>query len=102
MSVCVYRNTKIISTSYTPKGIGLHTDNPYRDPMPDFQLLHQIDGCECPNDRYPCPPKCNVPNQFVDAFAVALHLRETDFEAFRLLTEVGAVAFERISRRSGC
>ena len=22
--------------------IGLHLDNVYRDPMPDFQLLHQI------------------------------------------------------------
>ena len=34
--------------AYTPFPIGMHTDNPYRDPTPDFQLLHAIEQCSCP------------------------------------------------------
>ena len=33
--------------AYTGKGIGMHTDNPYRYPTPDFQLLHAIEHCSC-------------------------------------------------------
>ena len=32
--------------AYSSMGIGRHTDNPYRDPMPDSQRPHQIDGCD--------------------------------------------------------
>ena len=33
--------------AYTSVGIRWHTDNTYRNPRPDFQLPHQIDGCDC-------------------------------------------------------
>lgn len=35
--------------AYTPKLIGMHTDNPYRVPTPAIQLLHAIDQCWCGN-----------------------------------------------------
>jgi len=73
--------------AYTPLPIGLHTDNPYRDPMPDFQILHQIDGCTCENDIYPCE-KCHIDNLFADGFAVARKLYEEDPEAFALLSKI--------------
>ena len=31
--------------AYTGSPIGFHTDNPYREPVPDFQLLHAIEHC---------------------------------------------------------
>ena len=37
--------------AYTPFPIGMHTDNPYRDPTPDFQLLHAIEQCSCAQDH---------------------------------------------------
>lgn len=78
--------------AYTSLGIGLHTDNPYREPMPDYQFLHQIAGCVCANGEYPCA-NCNVHNLFVDGFFVARELKKVDPEAFKLLTEV-AVRWE--------
>ena len=77
--------------AYTPFPIGMHTDNPYRDPTPDFQLLHAIEQCSCPEGEVkPCdsctsaqlinftfnqyldegPPcdSCTVMNHFVDGF----------------------------------
>ena len=54
--------------------IGMHTDNPYRDPVPGLQLLHCIinetDGGE---------------SQLCDGFAVAERLRVEDAAAFDLL-----------------
>lgn len=61
--------------AYSDLGLGLHTDNPYREPVPGFQLLHALiaspDGGE---------------SLFADGFAIAEHLRETDAEAFAILT----------------
>jgi len=78
--------------AYTPSFIGFHTDNPYRWPTPDFQLLHAIDHCECPDGAAPCA-ECQVMNYMVDGFDVAEQLRQEDPEAFRLLCEV-PVRFE--------
>jgi len=36
----VVSETDPINLAYTPKGLPLHTDNPYRDPVPTVQLLH--------------------------------------------------------------
>jgi len=73
--------------AYTPLAIGLHTDNVYRDPMPDFQLLHQIDGCTCPDDIYPCD-MCATANTFSDGFGVAQQLYDEDRDMFKILTMV--------------
>jgi gamma-butyrobetaine dioxygenase len=60
--------------AYSDLGLGLHTDNPYRDPVPGFQALHVViaspDGGE---------------SLFADGFALAEHLRAIDPEAFALL-----------------
>jgi alpha-ketoglutarate-dependent taurine dioxygenase len=61
--------------AYSDLGLGLHTDNPYREPVPGFQVLHALiaspDGGE---------------SLFADGFAICEHLRETDAEAFAILT----------------
>jgi gamma-butyrobetaine dioxygenase len=57
-------------------GLGLHTDNPYREPVPGFQVLHALvaspDGGE---------------SLFGDGFAIAQHLRATSPDAFAVLTQ---------------
>jgi [2-(trimethylamino)ethyl]phosphonate dioxygenase len=62
--------------AYSDLGLGLHTDNPYREPVPGFQVLHAVlaspDGGE---------------SLFGDGFALAEHLRATSPDAFALLTE---------------
>jgi alpha-ketoglutarate-dependent taurine dioxygenase len=67
--------------AYSDLGLGLHTDNPYREPVPGFQALHVIsaspDGGE---------------SLFADGFAIAEHLRTVDPDAFELLTQT-AVPF---------
>jgi alpha-ketoglutarate-dependent taurine dioxygenase len=61
--------------AYSDMGLGLHTDNPYREPVPGFQVLHALiaspDGGE---------------SLFGDGFAIALHLRATFPDAFAVLT----------------
>lgn len=61
--------------AYSDLGLGLHTDNPYREPVPGFQALHALlashDGGE---------------SLFADGFALADHLRELDPAAFETLT----------------
>ena len=61
--------------AYSDRGLGLHTDNPYREPVPGFQVLHALvaspDGGE---------------SLFGDGFAMAEHLRETAPRAFEVLT----------------
>ena len=57
--------------------IGMHTDNPYREPCPDYQLLHAIEHCSGPD--------CFVHNTFVDGFAVAKKLFLEDQHSFDLL-----------------
>jgi alpha-ketoglutarate-dependent taurine dioxygenase len=62
--------------AYSELGLGLHTDNPYREPVPGFQLLHALiasrDGGE---------------SLFADGFALAEHLRSTEPGAFTQLTQ---------------
>lgn len=56
--------------------IGMHTDNPYRDPVPGLQLLHcltnESEGGE---------------SQLCDGHRIAMELREDAPEAFALLVE---------------
>jgi gamma-butyrobetaine dioxygenase len=60
--------------AYSDRGLGLHTDNPYREPVPGFQALHVLvaapDGGE---------------SVFADGFALAEHLRQEDPAAFEIL-----------------
>lgn len=67
--------------AYSDLGLGLHTDNPYREPVPGFQALHTLlaspDGGE---------------SLFADGFAIAEHLRDIDPAAFATLTQT-PVAF---------
>ena len=60
--------------AYSDLGLGLHTDNPYRDPVPGFQALHVLVASPDGGDSL-----------FADGFALAEHLRETDAEAFAVL-----------------
>ncbi len=61
--------------AYSDLGLGLHTDNPYREPVPGFQVLHALiaspDGGE---------------SLFADGFAIAEHLRMASPDAFAVLT----------------
>jgi alpha-ketoglutarate-dependent taurine dioxygenase len=61
--------------AYSDLGLGLHTDNPYREPVPGFQALHALlaaaDGGE---------------NVFADGFALSNQLRAVDPQAFDVLT----------------
>jgi gamma-butyrobetaine dioxygenase len=61
--------------AYSDLGLGLHTDNPYREPVPGFQLLHALVASPDGGDSL-----------FADGFALAAHLREIDPGAFRILT----------------
>ncbi|HME37479.1 MAG TPA: TauD/TfdA family dioxygenase [Steroidobacteraceae bacterium] len=62
--------------AYSDLGLGLHTDNPYREPVPGFQALHVLtaspDGGE---------------SLFGDGFAIAEHLRAAHPQAFAVLTQ---------------
>jgi alpha-ketoglutarate-dependent taurine dioxygenase len=61
--------------AYSDLGLGLHTDNPYREPVPGFQALHALlaapDGGE---------------SVFADGFALSNQLRAVDSQAFDVLT----------------
>jgi gamma-butyrobetaine dioxygenase len=61
--------------AYSDLGLGLHTDNPYREPVPGFQALHALlaapDGGE---------------SVFADGFALSNQLRVIDPQAFDVLT----------------
>ena len=61
--------------AYSDLGLGLHTDTPYREPVPGFQLLHALVTAPDGGDSL-----------FADGFALAAHLREAAPEAFRALT----------------
>lgn len=67
--------------AYSDLGLGLHTDNPYREPVPGFQVLHALiaspDGGE---------------SLFGDGFAIAEELRTAHPDAFEVLTRT-AVPF---------
>ena len=61
--------------AYTDLGLGLHTDNPYREPVPGFQVLHALLTAADGGDSL-----------FGDGFAIAEQLRATSADAFALLT----------------
>ncbi len=67
--------------AYSDLGLGLHTDNPYRDPVPGFQALHAL-----------TPSSEGGESLFADGFALAEHLRSTAPDAFAQLTST-AVPF---------
>jgi alpha-ketoglutarate-dependent taurine dioxygenase len=61
--------------AYSDRGLGLHTDNPYREPVPGFQALHALITSDEGGDSL-----------FADGFAIGEHLRATEPEAFARLT----------------
>jgi alpha-ketoglutarate-dependent taurine dioxygenase len=67
--------------AYSDLGLGLHTDNPYREPVPGFQALHALRTSPDGGDSL-----------FADGCALAQHLRRTAPEAFARLTST-AVPF---------
>jgi alpha-ketoglutarate-dependent taurine dioxygenase len=72
--------------AYSDLGLGLHTDNPYREPVPGFQVLHALaaspDGGE---------------SLFGDGFAIAQQLRTLHPAAFEVLSRT-AVPFSYRSK----
>jgi gamma-butyrobetaine dioxygenase len=72
--------------AFSDLGLGLHTDNPYREPVPGFQALHMLiaspDGGE---------------NLFADGLALAAHLRDHDPDVLARLTST-AVPFRYQSK----
>src|ERR1700722_9405885 len=67
--------------AYSDLGLGLHTDNPYRNPVPGYQALHTLIAAPDGGDSL-----------FADGFALAEHLRETWPQVFAMLTRT-AVPF---------
>ena len=63
--------------AYTAVGLGVHSDNPYRDPSPGVQLLHCLVS-EAPGGD----------TQLVDGFNAAAMLRVEHPAAFDILTRV--------------
>jgi gamma-butyrobetaine dioxygenase len=63
-----------INLAYTGLGLQVHTDNPYRDPVPGLQLLHCLSNAAEGGESV-----------VVDGFKAALTLKEERPEAFALL-----------------
>jgi gamma-butyrobetaine dioxygenase len=61
--------------AYSDLGLGLHTDNPYREPVPGFQALHALLAAPGGGESV-----------FADGFALSNHLRAIDPQAFDVLT----------------
>ena len=72
--------------AYSDLGLGLHTDNPYREPVPGFQALHMLAASNEGGESL-----------FADGFALAEHLRASAPEVFAQLTTT-AVPFHYRSR----
>jgi gamma-butyrobetaine dioxygenase len=70
--------------AYSDAGLGLHTDNPYREPVPGFQALHALVTSPEGGDSL-----------FADGFALAMHLRAVAPEAFAQLTQTAVPFFYR-------
>jgi gamma-butyrobetaine dioxygenase len=62
--------------AYTSLALPAHTDNPYRDPVPGFQLLHCLSTAGQGGE-----------STFVDGMAVAERLRAGDADAFSTLCQ---------------
>lgn len=67
--------------AYSDLGLGLHTDNPYREPVPGFQALHAL-----------VPSREGGLSLFADGFALAEYLRAGAPEVFARLVST-AVPF---------
>lgn len=65
-----------INLAYTPVGLPLHTDNPYRNPSPTVQLLHCLAAA-----------KTGGYSHFADGFHAAECLRQESAEFFSILTD---------------
>jgi gamma-butyrobetaine dioxygenase len=63
--------------AYSDLGLGLHTDNPYREPVPGFQALHALVVSQSSGGA----------SLFADGFALSHHLRVIDPHAFDTLTQ---------------
>jgi alpha-ketoglutarate-dependent taurine dioxygenase len=74
--------------AYSDLGLGLHTDNPYREPVPGFQALHVLLASDAGGESL-----------FADGFALAEHLRVSAPEAFAQLSTT-AVPFHYRSREA--
>jgi gamma-butyrobetaine dioxygenase len=61
--------------AYSDLGLGLHTDNPYREPVPGFQALHTLQAAPDGGDSL-----------FADGFAIAEHLRKSEPGAFETIS----------------
>ena len=72
--------------AYSDLGLGLHTDNPYREPVPGFQALHAL-----------IPSSEGGESLFADGFALAEYLRVSEADAFARLTRT-TVPFHYRSR----
>ena len=68
--------------AYTSLSLGLHTDNPYRDPVPGLQMLHCLQAGAKGGD-----------STFADGFAAAEVLRSEDPDAFQVLSST-SIRFE--------
>ena len=62
--------------AYTSDGLMLHTDNPYREPVPGLQLLHCIENSAEGGESI-----------LADGFAAALRLKEESIDSFQFLTQ---------------
>jgi gamma-butyrobetaine hydroxylase len=74
-----------INLAYTGMALSVHTDNPYRDPVPTIQLLHCLENEADGGDTV-----------LVDGFNASEHLRQDDPSAFEILTRTW-VAFAYVS-----
>ena len=74
--------------AYSDLGLGLHTDNPYREPVPGFQALHVLIASNAGGESL-----------FADGFALAEHLRASAPQAFAQLTTT-AVPFHYRAREA--
>lgn len=72
--------------AYSDLGLGLHTDNPYREPVPGFQALHALVVSPDGGDSL-----------FADGWALAERLRREDPDAFAQLATT-AVPFHYRSK----
>ena len=73
--------------AYSDLGLGLHTDNPYRDPVPGFQALHALLASPDGGDSV-----------FADGYALAEHLRTIDPDALRASSRGVPVPFHYRSK----
>src|SRR5882724_2320772 len=72
--------------AYTGLALGNHTDNPYRDPVPQLQLLHCLEAAEAGGESIA-----------VDGFFAAERLRREHADHFALLTR-HAVPFRYVEK----